>query len=62
MSFAWTRQRLARETVSLLRAEGGLIREHMISDVVPFEDAPAFLATLVERRRDFIQIVFQVAK
>ena len=62
LSFAWTRQRLARETVSLLRTEGGLIREHMISDVVPFEDAPAFLATLVERRRDFIQIVFQVAK
>src|SRR4051812_5490345 len=61
LSFAWTRQRLARETVSLLRTEGALIREDMISDVVPFEEAPAFLANLVERRRDFIQIVFQVA-
>jgi Zinc-binding dehydrogenase len=62
LSFAWTRQRLARETVSLLRTEGSLIRKHMISDVVPFEEAPAFLVSLVERRRDFIQIVFQIAK
>jgi threonine dehydrogenase-like Zn-dependent dehydrogenase len=61
LSFAWTRRRLARETVALLRAEGDVIREHMISDVVPFEEAPAFLANLVERRRDFIQIVFEVA-
>jgi Zinc-binding dehydrogenase len=62
LSFGWNKQRLARETVALLRAEGAAIREHMITDVVPFDDAPAFLADLVEKRRDFIQIVFQVAE
>ena len=62
LSFGWNRQRLARETVTLLRAEGAAIREHMITDVVPFDNAPAFLADLVEKRRDFIKIVFQVAE
>jgi threonine dehydrogenase-like Zn-dependent dehydrogenase len=61
LSFAWDKQRLARETVALLRAEGAPIREHMVTDIVPFDDAPAFLADLIERRHDFIQIVFQVA-
>ncbi|MFL5258109.1 MAG: zinc-binding alcohol dehydrogenase [Hyphomicrobiales bacterium] len=62
LSFAWNRQRLARETVGLVQATGDLIREHMISDILPFEDAPAFLANLVEHRRDFVQIVFEVAQ
>jgi NADPH:quinone reductase-like Zn-dependent oxidoreductase len=61
LSFTWNRQRLARETAALLQADGDLVREHMIGDVVPFDEAPAFLADLVERRRDFVQIVFQVA-
>jgi hypothetical protein len=34
----------------------------MVTDIVPFDDAPAFLADLVEKRRDFIQIVFQIAE
>jgi Zinc-binding dehydrogenase len=62
LGFGWNKQRLARETVALLRAEGAAIREHMITDVVPFDNAPAFLADLVEKRRDFIQIVFQAAE
>ena len=61
LGFAWNRRRLAGETVALLRAEGGAVREHMIGDVVPFDEAPAFLADLVARRRDFVQIVFRVA-
>jgi threonine dehydrogenase-like Zn-dependent dehydrogenase len=60
LGFSWNRRRLARETVSLLKSYGELIREHMISDVVPFEEAPAFISDLVEHRRDFVQIVFQV--
>jgi hypothetical protein len=60
LGFSWTRRRLARATVALLQAEGRSILEHMITDVVPFEDAPAFVASLVEKRRDFVQIVFQV--
>lgn len=62
LGFGWNRQRLARETIALLRAEGRAIRQHMITDIVPFDDAPAFLADLMKKRRDFIQIVFQVAE
>jgi Zinc-binding dehydrogenase len=61
LSFGWNKQRLARETVALLRAESANIREHMITDLVPLADAPVFLADLLENRHDFIQIVFQVA-
>ena len=60
LGFAWNRQRLARETADLLLAEGELIRNHMITDVVPFEHAPAFISDLVRCRRDFLQIVFEV--
>jgi threonine dehydrogenase-like Zn-dependent dehydrogenase len=60
LGFAWNRHRLARETVALLRTEGNAILQHMISNVVPFDNAPAFLAELVEHRRDFLQIVFCV--
>ena len=60
LGFAWNRQRLARETVNLLLAQGELIRKHMITDIVPFEDAPAFISDLVQCRRDFLQIVFEV--
>ncbi|MDO9418496.1 glycosyltransferase [Pararhizobium sp.] len=57
---SWDRRRLAEETVSLLRAEGASILEHMITHVVPFDDGPAFLDHLVENRPDFLQIVFKV--
>jgi NADPH:quinone reductase-like Zn-dependent oxidoreductase len=41
---AWNRRRLAQETVELLRTYGEAIREHLITDVVPFDEGPAFLA------------------
>ena len=44
LAFGWDRQRLARETVAFCAREGGAIREHLITHVVPFDDAPAFLA------------------
>ncbi|MFK3852459.1 glycosyltransferase [Agrobacterium pusense] len=56
----WNRERLARATVDLLAIEGALIREHMITHVIAMDEAPAFLADLVENRPDFLQIVFQV--
>lgn len=56
----WDRRRLALETIDLLQTEApGLLRE-IISHIVPFNDAPAFLAELIENRADFMQIVFQV--
>lgn len=60
LGYDWDRQRLARETLELLRAHGSAIKQHMITDVVPFEDAPSFVAELAGRRRHAIQAVFQV--
>ncbi|KQS64750.1 glycosyl transferase family 1 [Rhizobium sp. Leaf371] len=60
LSALWNRQRLALETVDLLRHDGAAIREHMVTHVVPFEDGPAFLQDLVKHRPDFLQVVFKV--
>ena len=57
---AWNRRRLAHETLELLRAHGDLLRQHVITDVVPFDEAPQLVADLAARRRDAIQAVFQV--
>lgn len=46
LGHAWTRQRLAGETLELLRAYGPQIREQLITDVVAYDEGPAFLETL----------------
>jgi threonine dehydrogenase-like Zn-dependent dehydrogenase len=58
----WDRRRLAHATVDLLRSEGRTIREHMITHVVPLNEAPAFLVDLVEKRPEFLQVVFKVGE
>jgi Zinc-binding dehydrogenase len=60
LDFTWNRQRLARETLKLLRRDGASIRDHMITHIVHFRDAPRFVSELLERRGDFIQVVFKV--
>jgi NADPH:quinone reductase-like Zn-dependent oxidoreductase len=57
----WDRSRLAGETVGFLQECGALVLEHVITDLVPFDDAPAFLAELAARERHSIQTVFEVA-
>jgi threonine dehydrogenase-like Zn-dependent dehydrogenase len=57
----WDRQRLSAATVHLLRAHGAEIRKHLISDVVPFDEAPQLLLDLAERRRQTVSAVFDVA-
>lgn len=57
----WDRRRLTGETVALLQAVGDVVKREVITHVVPFEDGPAFLAELVEKRPEFLQIVFKVA-
>ncbi|HYH30851.1 MAG TPA: zinc-binding dehydrogenase [Pseudonocardia sp.] len=54
---AWDRERLSAETIDLLRAEGPAVLEHVITDVLPFEDGPALLADLAARRRHVLQAV-----
>ncbi|MFC4147790.1 zinc-binding dehydrogenase [Micromonospora mangrovi] len=53
----WDRERLSRETIELLRQYGDQIRKHLVSAVVPFEEAPALLTDLAERRRQELQVV-----
>ncbi len=55
----WTRRRLSDETLALLAADGPAIRQHMITHLVPYHDAPAFLTHLITDRPEFMQIVFE---
>jgi threonine dehydrogenase-like Zn-dependent dehydrogenase len=57
---SWDRRRLSGETVALLEDHGAEIREHVLTDVVAFDQAPAVLAELSERRREAISIAFEV--
>ncbi|PWR13089.1 zinc-binding alcohol dehydrogenase [Micromonospora acroterricola] len=53
----WDRERLSAETIDLLRADGDLIRKHLVSAVAPFDEAPTLLTDLAERRRQELQVV-----
>lgn len=59
LALQWDRRRLANETVKLLSARGADIRAQLITHIVPYDDAPAFIAQLVGERPDFLQIVFK---
>jgi threonine dehydrogenase-like Zn-dependent dehydrogenase len=54
---AWDRERLSAATVELLRTDGAAIREHLVSALVPFPDAPALFADLAAGRRHERQAV-----
>ena len=58
MADAWDRTRLSMETVDLLQACGDLVVEHLVTDVVPIDQAPQFILDLAARRRSTIQAVF----
>ena len=62
LGFAWDRQRLARETIDLLEEHGDAIKDHVITHVVPMNEAPAFLQHLTETRPEFLQVVFKGAE
>jgi len=57
LAATWDRERLSGETVDLLRARGEAVRSHLLSAVVPFDEAPVLLTDLVERRRHELQVV-----
>ena len=61
MAGAWDRARLQRETVALLAGHGPAVRQAVVTDVVPFDDAPRVVGELAERRRSTISAVFTVA-
>jgi threonine dehydrogenase-like Zn-dependent dehydrogenase len=53
----WDRERLSAETIALLRTDGAAIRKHLITAIVPFEEAPQLLGDLAQRRRQELQAV-----
>ncbi|MFL6055713.1 MAG: zinc-binding alcohol dehydrogenase [Actinoallomurus sp.] len=55
---SWSRADLSAATVELLRARGADVRRHLVTDLLPVEEAPAFLRDLAARRRHTIQAVF----
>ncbi|MGW5669845.1 zinc-dependent alcohol dehydrogenase [Micromonospora sp. NPDC003776] len=58
LAHTWDRERLSAETIELLRQYGDLIRKHLVTAVVPLEEAPTVLTDLAERRRAELQVVF----
>ncbi len=60
LAHSWNIARLARETIELLQAQGARVREHIITDVIPFDDAPQFIADLAARKRHAIQAVLKI--
>ncbi len=61
LAHTWHRHRLAQATIDLLREYGPALQENLITDVVPFDDAPAFLAALsVDYQPQVLQAVLAV--
>ena len=58
LAHVWDRDRLSGETIDLLRSPwGALLREHLVSAVVPFESAASVLVDLAERKRHELQVI-----
>ena len=57
---AWDLRRLAAETVALLAERGGLVRRHLVTDVVPLDEGPPLVAALARRERAALGVVFTV--
>jgi NADPH:quinone reductase-like Zn-dependent oxidoreductase len=57
LAASWDRERLSRATIDLLRAEGDRIRQHLVTDVVTFDDAPTLFAEVSQRRRHVVGAV-----
>jgi threonine dehydrogenase-like Zn-dependent dehydrogenase len=59
---SWDRRRLSHETLELLRDHGQEIREHVLTDIVDFDRAPALFAELSGRRRSVISAALAVSR
>jgi hypothetical protein len=57
LAHTWDRERLSAETIDLLRADGTAIREHLVTAVIPFENAPEFFANLATGHRHELQAI-----
>ncbi|MCP2345460.1 zinc-binding dehydrogenase [Nonomuraea roseoviolacea] len=59
LAHAWDRERLSYETVALLGRRGAALREHLVTEVAAFAEAPRLLADLAARRRHAVQAVLR---
>jgi threonine dehydrogenase-like Zn-dependent dehydrogenase len=57
LAHLWDRERLSAETIGLIRSRGDVLGEHLVTDVVPFEEGPRLLLDLADRRRHCVQAV-----
>ena len=60
LAHRWDRRRLSHETLALLAGCGDEVRAHLLTDVVPFDEAPALFADLSARRRHVLSAALQV--
>jgi threonine dehydrogenase-like Zn-dependent dehydrogenase len=61
LEHTWTRHRLAAETIRLLQTKGDQLRKHIITHIVPFDEAPEFVSQLAtEYQPAVIQAVFEL--
>lgn len=58
LAHLWDRRRLATETLGLLAGHGRLVREVLVTDVLPLDDAPRVVAELSARQRHALTVVF----
>jgi threonine dehydrogenase-like Zn-dependent dehydrogenase len=59
LATAWDRERLSAETIELLRVYGDVVRKHLVTAVVPFDEAPSLLTALAERRRQEVSVILE---
>ena len=60
LAHRWDRRRLSAETLVLLDVHGPGIRAALVTDVVPFDEAPRLFADLSARRRHVITAALRV--
>ncbi|MEU2348173.1 zinc-binding dehydrogenase [Modestobacter sp. NPDC049651] len=60
LDHVWDRRRLSLETLALLGAHGDDVRAHLLTDVVPFDEAPVLFAELSARRRHAVSAVLSL--
>ena len=60
LAHRWDRRRLSHETLELLAVHGEAVRAHLLTDVLPFDEAPSLFADLSARRRHVLTAAFQV--
>ena len=56
----WDRARLSAETVRLLQRCGDEVREHLVTQVVPLEEAPRLMLDIVRHEQHVVSAVFTV--